>query len=57
MENTKSSEALRSSIISSTIRSLPIKKCMHCKETLRKVKYSFKKLMVAVTHVDMDASL
>lgn len=48
-ENTKNSEALRTSIVSSSIKSNPNKKCIHCKGALKKVKYSFKKLMMSAT--------
>lgn len=46
-ENTKNTEALRTSIVSSSIKSSPSKKCIHCKEALKKVKYSFKKLVMS----------
>lgn len=57
VENTKNSEALRSSIVSTATRIGPIKRCIHCKEALKKVKYSFKKLMLTVTRTDLDASM
>lgn len=57
VENTKNSEALRNAIVSTSTRTAPIKRCMHCKETLKKVKYTFKKLMVTVTRSEMDSSL
>lgn len=55
-ENTKNSEALRTSIVSSSIKSSPSKRCVHCKEALKKVKYSFKKLMVTASRADFDSS-
>lgn len=56
VENTKNSESLRNSIVNTSIRIPPIKRCMHCKEGLKKVKYTFKKLMMSVTRADVDAS-
>lgn len=47
-QNTKNSEALRSSIVSSSIKPSINKKCCHCKEHLKKVRYTFKKLMLSV---------
>lgn len=54
--NTKNSEALRNSIVGSSIKSTPSKKCMHCKEALKKARYTFKKLMVTVMKSEIDAS-
>lgn len=48
VQNTKNSEALRSSIVSTSIKATPNKKCCHCKEHLKKVRYTFKKLMLSV---------
>lgn len=56
-ENTKNSEALRSSIVSSSIKNNPNKRCVHCKEALKKVKYSFKKLMLTASKSELDYSL
>lgn len=55
--NTKNSEALRTSIVSSSIKSSPNKRCVHCKEALKKVKYSFKKLMISAAKTDFDSSV
>lgn len=49
VENTKNSEALRNSIVTSSTRNTQFKKCIHCKEALKRVKYTFKKLMLTVT--------
>lgn len=56
-ENTKNSEAIRTSIVSSSIKSNPNKRCVHCKEPLKKVKYSFKKLMITASRADLDSSV
>lgn len=48
VQNTKNTEALRASIVSSSIKATPSKKCCHCKEHLKKVRYTFKKLMMTV---------
>lgn len=57
VENTKNSEALRTSIVSSSIKIDPNKRCIHCKEALKKVKYSFKKLMISASKSDFDSNL
>lgn len=56
-ENTKNLEALRTSIVSSSVRNNPNKRCIHCKEALKKVKYSFKKLMLTASKSDFDSDL
>lgn len=55
VDNTKNSEALRTSIVNSSVKSNPNKRCIHCKETLKKVKYSFKKLMLTALKSEYDA--
>lgn len=55
--NTKNSEALRSSIVSSSIKYTANNKCIHCKEQMRKIKYAFKKLVMSVPRSDLDESL
>lgn len=57
IENTKNSEALRTSIVSNSIKIDANKRCIHCKEALRKVKYSFKKLMLSAAKSEFDTSL
>lgn len=57
VENTKNSEALRTSIVSSSIRNNPNKRCIHCKEALKKVKYTFKKLMLTASKSELDSDL
>lgn len=57
VENTKNSEALRTSIVNSSIKSNPNKRCIHCKEALKKVKYSFKKLMISASKSEFDSEL
>lgn len=57
VENTKNSEALRTSIVSISTKSSPNKRCVHCKEALKKVKYSFKKLMISASKADFDVSV
>lgn len=56
-ENTKISEALRTSLVSSSIKIDSSKRCIHCKEPMKKVKYSFKKLMLAASKSDFDSNL
>lgn len=56
-ENTKNSEALRSSIVGSSVKSNPNKRCVHCKEALKKVKYSFKKLMMTASRSEFEDSM
>lgn len=55
IENTKNSEALRTSIVSSSVKNNPNKKCIHCKESLKKVKYSFRKLMLTASKSEFDS--
>lgn len=57
VENTKNSEALRSSIVNSSIKIDSNKRCIHCKEALKKVKYSFKKLMISASKAEFDSNL
>ena len=57
VENTKNSEALRTSIVNSSIKSNPNKRCIHCKEALKKVKFSFKKLMISAPKSEFDPDL
>lgn len=57
VENTKNSEALRTSMVSSSIKIDPNKRCIHCKEALKKVKYSFKKLMISASKSEIDSNL
>lgn len=57
IQNTKNSEALRTSIVSSSIKIDPSKRCIHCKEVLKKVKYSFKKLMISASKTEFDSNL
>lgn len=57
IENTKNSEALRSSIVSSSVKNNPNKTCIHCKGVLKKVKYSFKKLMLTASKSEFDSNM
>lgn len=57
METTKNIEALRNSIVSSAIRNSANKICLHCKEAMRRVKYSFKRLVIPVFKTEMDSTL
>lgn len=57
IENTKNSEALRMSIVSSSVKNNPNKSCIHCKEVLKKVKYSFRKLMMTASRSECDPDL
>lgn len=57
VENSKNLEALRTSIVSSSVKSNPNKRCIHCKEALKKVKYSFRKLMLTASKSEFDSEL
>lgn len=54
VENTKNTEALRAAIVSSSIKNNTNKRCIHCKDPLKKIKYSFKKLMLSAPKTDFD---
>lgn len=56
VENTKNSEALRTSIVSNSVKSNPNKRCIHCKEALKKIKYSFRKLMLTASKSEYDSN-
>ncbi|CAO1406865.1 unnamed protein product [Diamesa tonsa] len=51
---TKNSGAIRTAIINSTIGGLVSKNCIHCKFIMKKVKYSYKKLVLTITKKDME---
>lgn len=53
--NTKNTEALRASIVNTTIRISSLKACMHCREAMKTVKYSYGKLVISVSKADMKA--
>lgn len=57
VENNKNSEALRTSIVNSSVKSTPNKTCIHCKQALKRVKYSFKKLMLTAYRSELDSEL
>lgn len=57
VENSKNLEALRTSIVSSSVKSNPNKRCIHCKEALKKVKYSFRKLMLTASKSEFESEL
>lgn len=46
--NTKASCAVRSSVVAAALQKPTSKTCIHCKEALKKVKYSYKKLVMSV---------
>ena len=57
--NTKNTEAIRISIVNSTIASASLAnstKCIYCHSTMRRVRYSYKKLVVTVSKRDLDKS-
>lgn len=56
VENTKNLEALRTSIVSNSVKNNPNKRCIHCKESLKKVKYSFRKLMLTASKSEYDSN-
>lgn len=56
---TKNTEAIRISIVNSTIASASLAnstKCIYCRATIRRVRYSYKKLVVTVSKRDLDKS-
>lgn len=57
IENTKNLEALRTSIVSNSVKNNPNKRCVHCKESLKKVKYTFRKLMLTASKSEYDSEL
>lgn len=52
--NTKSTEALRTAIIRSAIRTAN-KACMHCKEPMKAIRYTYGKLVMVVTKAEMQS--
>lgn len=57
VENSKNLEALRTSIVSNSVKNNPNKRCVHCKEALKKVKYTFRKLMLTASKSEYDSEL
>jgi DNA-directed RNA polymerase I subunit RPA1 len=56
---TKNTEAIRMAIVNSTIAASSLAtstKCIHCHSTMRRVRYSYKKLVVTVSKRDLDTS-
>ena len=51
---TKNTGAIRSAIINSTIGGQVSKNCIHCKFIMKKVKYTYKKLVLTITKKDME---
>lgn len=52
-ENNKNIESRRACIIQSTLKAAVKKTCIHCKKTLKRVKYSYKTLMIAIPKAEM----
>lgn len=50
--NSKNTESLRTSIVNTTIKAIT-KKCIHCNELMKSIKYSYKRLMMTLSKVDM----
>lgn len=46
-------QTARNTIVSSTIKNHLLKKCIHCKEDMKRVKFSFSRLMIAVSKADV----
>lgn len=53
VENNKNIESRRLCIIQSTLKAAVKKVCIHCKKTLKRVKYSYKTLMIAMPKAEM----
>lgn len=53
VENNKNIESRRLCIIQSTMKAAVKKVCIHCKKTLKRVKYSYKTLMIAMPKAEM----
>lgn len=53
VENNKNIESRRICIIQSTLKAAVKKNCIHCKKTLKRVKYSYKTLMIAIPKAEM----
>lgn len=51
--NTKNIESLRTAIVNTTMKMFP-KNCIHCKEQIKSIKYTYKKLMMTVSKGDMQ---
>uniref|UniRef100_A0A1B0DCX1 DNA-directed RNA polymerase subunit n=1 Tax=Phlebotomus papatasi TaxID=29031 RepID=A0A1B0DCX1_PHLPP len=51
----KNTEELRLSIISTTLKMGMRKTCLHCKHSLKRVKYSYKTLMIGVTKQELTS--
>lgn len=51
---TKNSGAIRTAIINSTIGGIVSKNCIHCKFIMKKVKYTYKKLVLTISKKDME---
>ncbi|KAL1374210.1 hypothetical protein pipiens_018225 [Culex pipiens pipiens] len=55
LANTKNSEAIRTSIVNSTLRDCVRKICISCKEAIQKVRVSNKRLVFSMTRAEMRA--
>lgn len=52
---TKNTEAIRTAIVNSAVRGNLQKICKHCKVPLKRVKYTYKKLVIYVTKKEMES--
>ncbi|XP_058828813.1 DNA-directed RNA polymerase I subunit RPA1 isoform X2 [Topomyia yanbarensis] len=53
--NTKNSEAIRNAIVNSTLKESVKQICIHCKQAVRKVRVSNKRLVFSMNRVEMKA--
>lgn len=53
-DNNKNMEARRLTIIATTLKSVPRRMCIHCKAMLKRVKYSYKTLMMSIPKSEME---
>lgn len=50
---TKSTESIRNAILNNTMAECVTKKCIHCKQLMKRVKFSYKRLVFGLTKGDM----
>lgn len=50
---TKSTESIRNAILNNTMAECVTKNCIHCKQLMKRVKYSYKRLVFGLTKGDM----
>lgn len=52
---TKSTESIRNAILSSTLADCIQKSCIHCRKPMKRVKFSYKRLVFGLTKGDMKS--